>query len=128
MLNNFVAMAVLVCTVGATNIQALSIDSVGVMTHDDPALPTTGFALAFTDPGGFLSATTAASPGNVIFNVNARVSCLRLLDTEEHGSTHIELVASFANGPNLLYDVEKSDFPMRIKLLHMRPLHEAHYG
>ena len=39
-----------------------------------------------------------------------------------------ELVASFANGPNLLYDVEKSDFPMRIKILHMRPLHEAHYG
>jgi hypothetical protein len=84
MFNKLVAISLFLCTVLATDLQALSIDSVGVMTRDDPRLPNTGFSITFPTPSGFLSVTTDASQpsasGNVIFNANASVSCMTVLD------------------------------------------------
>ncbi len=84
MFNKLVVISVFLCTVLATDLQAQSIDSVGVMTRDDTSLPNTGFSITFPTPSGFLSVTTDASQpsasGNVIFNANASVSCMTVLD------------------------------------------------
>jgi hypothetical protein len=92
MFNKLVAISLFLCTVLATDLQAQSIDIVGVMTRD-VNLPNTGFSLTFPAPSGFLSVTTDASQpsasGNVIFNANASVSCMTVLDRRPSGANDI---------------------------------------
>jgi hypothetical protein len=93
MFNKLVAISLFFCTVFATDLQALSIDGVGVMTRDDTSKPKTGFSLTFPAPSGFFSVTTdGTSPenvGDVIFNANASVSCMTLLDKVSSGANDI---------------------------------------
>src|SRR5215831_19010980 len=93
MFNKLVVISVFLCTVLATDLQALSIDGVGVMTRDDPSKPKTGFSLTFkaTPPSRFFSVTTDAEafPGQVAFNANASVSCVSLLDKVSSGPNDI---------------------------------------
>jgi hypothetical protein len=100
------AISVFLCMVFATNLQALSLDSVGVMTHDDPSLPNTGFSLSFTAPWGFLSVTTDASPGNVVFNINTSISCISVFDTVKSGPDNImRLVVGGTTTESALADI-----------------------
>jgi hypothetical protein len=47
---------------------------------------------------------------------------------ERRGFLHIQVVARFADAPNLLYYLKRCGFPGRITTLHMRPLPDEHTG
>jgi hypothetical protein len=90
MFNKLVAISLFLCTVWATDLQAQSIDSVGVMTRDvSTPGPKTGLSFTFPAPSGFLSVTTDESPRNVVFTANASVSCMTLLDKVSSGPNDI---------------------------------------
>jgi hypothetical protein len=112
MFNKLVVISVFLCTVLATDLQAQSIDSVGVMTRDNANLPKTGFSLTFPAPSGFFSVTTDASRQNVTFNANASVSCMTLLDTVSSGSNNIiRLIVGGTTTGSALAVFPEADFP-----------------